>query len=122
MSGLSAKEVRVRFLTVAAISSALALSNAAADPSGAVPAGPAYYAVTPATFYVGSYRSGYWYSHDAVRRAGVENKGLGGFDCFAAFQYGWSEGRKARFESTFCFDGEGRDFEVEETRAIAVLE
>lgn len=64
------------------------------------------------------YRSGRWYPYEEPHRSGRYYDAYGGYDCYRAFQYTWEDDHRARYESYWCFDERGREYEVSRTRAV----
>ncbi len=65
------------------------------------------------------YDSGRWYYYDEPRRAGRWYADYGGYDCRRGFYYTWEDDDRVRYESYWCFDDRGRDYEVRRTRVTA---
>jgi hypothetical protein len=68
------------------------------------------------------YYSGRWYPYEEPRRAGRWNERYGGYDCYHAFQYTWDDGHRTRYESYWCFDERGREYEVRRTRVAVRID
>lgn len=68
------------------------------------------------------YHSGRWYAEDDPRRRGRWDSRYGGYDCYRAFYYTWERNHRVRYESTWCFDERGRDYEVRRTRVVVRLD
>lgn len=68
------------------------------------------------------YYSGRWYPYDEPRRDGRWYETYGGYDCYQAFQYTWEHNRRSRYESYWCFDERGREYEVRRTRVVVRID
>jgi hypothetical protein len=68
------------------------------------------------------YYSGRWYPYDEPRRTGRWYEAYGGYDCYHAFQYTWDDGHRTRYESYWCFDERGREYEVRRTRVLVRID
>ncbi|HOP18985.1 MAG TPA: hypothetical protein PK585_02805 [Amphiplicatus sp.] len=64
------------------------------------------------------YHSDRWYPYEKPHRRHVYYRDYGGYDCYRAFRYTWDDGRRARYDSYWCYDDRGRDYEVRETRVV----
>ena len=40
-----------------------------------------------------------------------------GYDCYESFQYGWENGERVRYDTTFCYDDHDRRYEPQGVRA-----
>ena len=68
------------------------------------------------------YNSGRWYPYERPRRAHRYYDAYGGYDCYRAFQYTWEDGYRTRYESRWCFDDDGRRYEVDGTRVAVRID
>jgi hypothetical protein len=68
------------------------------------------------------YSSERWYWYEDPGRAGVWYAEYGGYDCRRGFYYTWAGDDRVRWESYWCYDDRGRDFEVRRTRVVARID
>lgn len=68
------------------------------------------------------YYSGRWYPYEEPRRASRWDEQYGGYDCYHAFQYTWDDGHRTKYESYWCFDERGREYEVRRTRVTVRID
>ncbi|MBK8198689.1 MAG: hypothetical protein IPK75_09980 [Acidobacteria bacterium] len=70
------------------------------------------------TYVYDGYQSGHWHTHGRVHRDHYWDARYRGYDCYDAFQYTYEDGRRVRYDSTFCYDDRGRPYEVRDTRVV----
>ncbi|KDA03838.1 MAG: hypothetical protein V7651_00635 [Hyphomonas oceanitis] len=63
------------------------------------------------------YESDRWYARNEVRRAHRYDARYNGYDCYESFQYGWENGERVRYDTTFCYDDHDRRYEPQGVRA-----
>lgn len=71
------------------------------------------------------YQSGRWYyqEHDRGRHRGHRyNAEYRGYDCRRGTYYTWEDGRRVRYQSYWCYDDRGRDFEVRRSRVVVRID
>lgn len=67
------------------------------------------------------YRSERWY-YDDYERGRRFYAEYGGYDCRRGYYYTWERDYRVRYESWWCFDDRGRDYEVRRTRVVARID
>lgn len=68
------------------------------------------------------YNSGEWYPRGEVHRRHHWNAHYEGYDCYDAFQYTWEDGRRVRYESTWCYDERDRPYEARSSRVVVRID
>jgi len=63
------------------------------------------------------YDSDRWYTRHEVRRVHRYDAQYNGYDCYESFQYGWENGERVRYDTTFCYDDHDRRYEPQGVRA-----
>jgi hypothetical protein len=67
------------------------------------------------------YDSGEWYP-ERHHRTHQWNARYDGYDCYDAFRYDWEDGRRVRYESTWCYDRYDRPYEASGTRVVVKID
>lgn len=67
------------------------------------------------------YDSGEWYP-ERHHRTHHWNARYDGYDCYEAFRYDWEDGRRVRYESTWCYDRYDRPYEARGTRVVVRID
>ncbi|HAQ77769.1 MAG TPA: hypothetical protein DCR96_14890 [Hyphomonas sp.] len=69
------------------------------------------------TYVYDGYESGHWHTRHEIRREHRWNARYKGYDCYESFQYTWEDGERVRYDTTFCYNDNGRKYEPDGVRA-----